>query len=62
MAVEKTQSQTPETAEMSKVGGSNPAENKEGIKNGSCSFKEQKKIPVQEGSTEPSKDSTPSKC
>jgi len=59
MAAGKTQSQT---AEMSEAGGSNPAENKKEITNGSHSVKEEEKRALQEGSTEPSKHSTPSKC
>lgn len=49
-------------AEMSEVGGSNPAENKKEVTNGSHSVKEEEKRPLQEGSKESSKHSTPSKC
>lgn len=46
---------------MSEARGSNPAENKKEITNGSHNVKEDKQKPLQEGSTEPSKHSTPSK-
>ena len=58
MAAGKAQSQTPE---MSETRGSNLPENKKEITNGSHNVKEEEQRPLQEGSTEPSKHSTPSK-
>lgn len=59
MAAGKAQNQT---VEMSEVGRSTPAENKKEVTNGCHSDKEEKKRPLQDGSKEPSKHSTPSKC
>lgn len=58
MGAGKAQSQTPE---MSEARGSNPAEDKKEITNGSRDVKEEEQRPLQEGNTEPSKHSTPSK-
>ena len=43
------------------AGGSNPAEDEKEITNGSHDVNEKEQRPLQEGSTEPSKHSTPSK-
>ena len=58
MAAGKAQSPTPE---MSEARGSNPAENEKETINGSHNVKEEEQRPLQEGSTEPSKHSAPSK-
>ena len=58
MGTGKAQSQTPE---MSEARGLNPAEDKKEITNGSHDVKEEEQRPLQEGNTEPSKHSTPSK-
>jgi len=51
-----------QTAEMSEAGGSNLAENKKEIPNGSHDVKEEEKRQLQEESTESTQSSTPSTC